>query len=170
MAKRRGFGVKPPREKPEYKEAPEVGEAAKKLIEKFHTHLREARIMFMFRTGKWEQRGMTILGKAEKVSEKWKFLTEFDFVIVINRAAWFENKPEIRDAILDHELTHCARGLDDKQGNPKWYIQPHMVEDFPSIISRHGLWTSSLQRLVEAKDKFEQLSIDSLPATGTDGK
>lgn len=166
MARRR-MGVRPPKEKPELKEAPEVQELATRLIDNIHTHLAEANIKYLFRTGKWELRGRTIYGRAEKVSAKWRHLTGYDFVITINRDIWFANKPEIRQAILDHELTHCARGEDDKQGNPKWYIMPHSVEDFVSIIRRHGLWTTELQNVVKANNEYEQLSL--LPSSGTEG-
>ena len=168
MARRGLRVVRAPKEKPEYKDAPEIQDAAAKLIDKHHSHLVEARIKFMFRTGKWELRGRIMYGKAEKVSAKWKFLTEYDFVIVIGRDIWFANKPETREAILDHELTHCARGEDDKQGNPKWYMAPHSVEDFISIIRRHGLWDIGLQNIVKAKEEFEQLSLIP-PMTGTKG-
>ncbi len=68
---------------------------------------------------------------------------------------------------MDHELMHCARGEDDKQGNPKWYIQPHTVEDFVGIIQRHGLWTTELKHLVQANSEYEQLSLFN--QTGTEG-
>jgi hypothetical protein len=167
VARRKTGGVKPPKEKPELKEAPEIQEMAARLIDNIHTHLAEAKIKYLFRTGKWELRGKTLYGRAEKVSAKWKYLTEFDFVVTINRDIWFVNKPEIRQAILDHELTHCARGEDDKQGNPKWYIMPHTVEDFVSIIQRHGLWTNELKNVVKANQEYEQLSL--LPNSGTEG-
>jgi hypothetical protein len=167
MGRRKGFGAKQPKEKAEFKDAPEVAEVAARMIDDINTHLAEARIKFMFRTGKWEKRGRTIYGKAEKVGQKWKFLSDFDFLIVINRDGWFQNNMDVRKAVLDHELTHCARGEDDKMGNPKWYIQDHSVEDFPAVIKRHGLWTASLQRLVQAKTEYEQISL--LPRTGTEG-
>jgi len=166
MARGRRMGVKPPKEKPELKEAPEVLEMAAKLISDIHTHLAEAKIKYLFRTCKWELRGKTIYGRAEKVSSKWRHLTGFDFVVTINRDIWFANKPETREAILDHQLMHCARGEDDKQGNPKWYIQDHDFNDFVSVVRRHGLWTASLQNIVKANEEFEQVSM--FPKTGTE--
>jgi hypothetical protein len=167
MARPRKIGVKPPKEKPEYKEAPEVLEMAARMIDDVHGHLGEARIKYLFRTGKWELRGKTIYGRAEKVSAKWKHLIGFDFVITLNRDIWFANKPEIREAVLDHELSHCIRGEDDKQGNPKWCIQDHDFTDFVAIVRRHGLWTTTLQNIVKAKEEYEQISL--LPETGTEG-
>ena len=167
MAGRRRGGLRTPKEKPELRDAPQVEELASRLINNIHKSLAEARIKYLFRTGKWELRGKSIHGKAEKVAAKWKYLTEYDFVITISKESWDANKPEIREAILDHELTHCARGEDDKQGNPKWYIQPHTVEDFIAVIQRHGLWTSGLQNMVKANQEFEQLSL--LKQTGTEG-
>jgi len=167
MGRLKRLGVKPPKEKPELKEAPEVQELAAKLISTVHTHLAEAKIKYLFRTGKWELRGKVVYGKAEKPSGKYRYLTGYDFIITINRDIWFVNKPETREAILDHELMHCARGLDDKEGNPRWYIQDHDLTDFVAIVRRHGLWTTTLQNIVKAKEEYEQLSL--LPQNGTDG-
>jgi hypothetical protein len=165
---RRRNGVRPPKEKPELKDAPEVLELAVRLIDNIHTHLAEARIKYLFRTGNWDLKGRTTYGRAEKVSAKWNHLTGFDFIVTINRDIWFANKPEIREAILDHELTHCSRGEDDKQGNPKWYIMPHSVEDFVNVIHRHGMWTTDLRHMAKANEEYEQLTM--LPKnTGTEG-
>jgi hypothetical protein len=157
MARRRGFGKpKAPKIKIEYKPAEEVALLAPRLIDANHSHLAEARICYLFRTGKWESKGKVVFGKAEKVSGKWKNLTGYDFVIIINYEAWSYASDTIRNAGLDHELTHCARGEDDKEGNPKWYIMPHQVEDFSSIIERHGLWNKDLERFFKAGENFKQ--------------
>ncbi len=167
---RRGFStLKKPKEKAEYRDAtPEVLEMAARMIDEAHSGIAEAKIKYLFRTGKWEQRGRTIYGTAKKASMKEKFLTGFDFFITLNRDAWTIQKLEIKRAILDHELEHCCKD-EDKDGNPKFYTQPHVVEDFPGIISRHGLWSTGLQRLVAAKKEYdEQLSLFP-DKTGTDG-
>jgi len=166
MGRKRVFSLKQTKEKPELKEAAEVQELAARLIDKYHSHLAEARIKYLFRTGEWLKKGRIVYGKAEKVPAKWNYLTGYDFVITINQEAWMTGTPEFREALLDHELEHCCKD-EDKQGNPKWYIQPHTVEDFASIIRRHGLWDDCLKLVNRAREEFEQISM--LKPSGTDG-
>lgn len=176
MAKR--GSNKPPKERVEYLEAIEVEEMSRELIEKNHGHLCEASIKFLFRTGKWESKGQTIYGHSEKVSAKWKSMADYDFVIVMNRSAWMNSasRPELQEAILDHELTHCTRGDDDKLGNPVWFIQPHTIEDFTSVIRRHGAWHGDLQNFFKAMGEYNQVTlfdekkkVEKKEKTGTEG-
>ena len=156
------------KEKTGYIPATEVQLLAARLIDRVHGHLAEANICYLFRTGKWESKGKVIYGKAEKVSQKWNYLTEHDFIITINHEAWQCATEGQKKAILDHELTHCEKG-EDSDGNPKWLIIPHSVEDFPSIIRRHGLWSRDLQNMIKAHEEYKQATIFSSQKTGTDG-
>jgi hypothetical protein len=173
MARARKF--KAPKEKATFKDAPEtLVKLASDLINEYHTHLAEANIKYLVRTGKWVLRNKIKNGSVVKPSEQSKFLAGgFDFVVTINNDVWNANQDEKkRSALLDHYLCYCARGEDDKiTGEPKWYKQEPSVSDFPAIISRHGLWTESLERLFHAHEKYEQQTIiqfDKNKRTGTD--
>ena len=116
MARRRS-GVRTPKEKPTFREASEqLQEVAARIIDKYHSHLGEANIKYLFRTGKWEVRGKTIYGKAAKASSQVKYVSGgFDFIVTINKDVWDANtSAEKREAVLDHVLTYCGRGEDDK--------------------------------------------------------
>jgi hypothetical protein len=162
MARRRS-GVRTPKEKPTFREASEqLKEMAARIIDKYHSHLGEANIKYLVRTGKWEIRGKTIYGKASKASSQVKYVSGgFDFIVTINKDVWDANtSAEKREAVLDHVLTYCGRGEDDKvTGDPKWTINQPTVVDFPSVIRRHGLWTESLQSMFKAKEDYEQMQI-----------
>ena len=174
MARKRGIRI--PKEKPTFKDAPNIlVEMAGKILGDYHSHLREANIKYLVRTGKWEVRGRLIYGKASKASSQVKYLSGgYDFVVTINNDVWTANQDEKkRNALLDHVLCHCARGEDDKvTGEPKWYINQPTVSDFPTIIARRGLWTEGLEKLFDAKDQFEQMTIipfdKAKQRTGTD--
>jgi hypothetical protein len=86
-------------------------------------------------------------------------LMEIDFLITINMEEWNSMLPPMREALIDHELEHCCRGDDDKQGNPTWYTQGHDVEDFAAVIRRHGLWSDGLRRF-EAAAKQVEMSFE----------
>lgn len=155
----------------EYLNAEHVQRIAAEYITKNHTHLAEARVCYLFRTGKWESKGKTVYGTAERVGPKYKMLTGYDFIITINFGVWNLADGYLQEALVDHELSHCGRGLDDKLGNPKWTGEPHSFEDFTGVVRRHGLWTTELKRLVDANKEFlesGQLSIFDVPKTGTE--
>jgi hypothetical protein len=158
---RRGSGrVRAPKPKPEYKDAsPEVQKIAADIISKVHGCLAEAGITYLFRTGKWENRGQLVYGKADKCSAKQKHFTGSDFVVIINKDIWDANPDKKkREAIMDNTLSYCGRGDDDKEGNPKWCINTPMTV-FSGVIRRNGLWTDGLQTIARAKDEYEQMQI-----------
>ncbi len=146
------------------KEAPEVAEVARKLIEKYHSHLTEARIIYLFRSGRWTSKRKDVFGHAEKAGPKVKYLTDgTDFIITIHADSWPHLPQSAKEALVDHQLCHCSRGDDDKDGEPTWYIEPHSVEDFNAIIRRHGLWAEDLKLFMKAVEdsKVKQTELFS---------
>ena len=151
-----------------FTDAPEVEMIARSLLVSEHSELLEAKIRYLFREGDWSTRDKETLGQAQLLTGKQHFITKLDFVITINKDAWTVLTNNQRIALVDHELSHCCRGEDDKFGNPTWYIQGHDVEDFIGVINRHGYWTPTLRRFDEAGQKYRQLTIQELQPTGTD--
>jgi len=147
----------------EYSEAPPVEEIARELIARYHTHLLEARIAYLWRDGPWTRSGKTVFGGARRVSGIHQALCEKDFVIAINQEAWVELTPAQRRALVDHELSHCERGDDDKDGNPTWQIAQHDFEEFTGVLRRHGPWTTTLKHVAEAIDAYRQQSFELEP-------
>jgi len=143
-----------------YIEAPEVEKIARELIPRHHSHLVEANIKYEFRTDAWLSKGRFVLGKTEKASDKLRFRTGYDFFIVVNWQAWDQMTTKERLALVDHELCHCGRGLDDDFGNPSWTLEDHDFTEFASVVSRHGMWNTDLRRLQHAQQQYEQLTLD----------
>jgi hypothetical protein len=68
-----------------------------------------------------------------------------------------------RTALLDHELCHAAVKLDkhgettvDARGRVIYRTRKHDLEEFSSIVERHGLWTSDLERFAAALRKSQE--------------
>ncbi len=123
-----------------------VSEAAG-LIEKFHKHLRDARIGFLFRSQASRSQGLIVLAKAQLVTARWKPLLkeELDFIIWIAENYWVEElTAKQRTALLDHELCHCAGEWGE------WTMRGHDIEEFNQILSRHGEWHPALEEAGEA--------------------
>jgi hypothetical protein len=135
----------------EWTDAPVVEMMARQLIGKHHGHLAEARIKYLFRLGKWSSQDKTTWAKAYKVSERDNFLTGYDFYIVVNKDVWNELDRDTREALIDHELSHCGQKEDGG-----WCMWGHDVEDFAAIVRRHGLWNESVRKYLQAAERREK--------------
>lgn len=140
--------------------APDVEKIARALIGKYHSHLVEARIKYLFRRGAWKSKGDNVIGKAYMASERDRYLHGYDFLIVMNHEYWPMLTPPQREAAVDHELCHCSRGMDTGDGYPTWETRGHTVEEFTEIIRRHGLWREDVRQFIEAGvEATRQLTI-----------
>jgi hypothetical protein len=132
------------------------------LIKEHHDCLTKAKIALVWRRGwKPDADGNLRMGQAKKASDCQKELRDFDFVILLNEAAWTEFTADQRLALLDHQLCHCQIRLDkngesmeDERGRIVYRIRKHDVEEFSEIVARHGQWTPNMQHLVaQIKDR-----------------
>lgn len=169
MGRRRmGSGDKPKKRKKvtvriiKEKHAGETTEPHKLLAEirkKNHGHLEQAKIGLAWRSG-WrsDTDGHMKLGQCRKSSDLDREMYEgFDFVILLNEEAWPTLNGEQKRALIDHELCHAALSM-DANGEPKFNdrdrlccrIKKHDVEEFRSIVERHGLYTQDLAEIATA--------------------
>jgi hypothetical protein len=87
------------------------------------------------------------LGKCSKASGKWKYLTDYDYVIEVWESFWDTADMFAQEALLYHELLHIMPV--DKDGEIKWKMRKHDVEEFLEVASKYKAWNAGLQRLVE---------------------
>lgn len=87
------------------------------------------------------------------------------FVLEIAEDVWAQLDGSQRTALVDHELCHFAVGHDD-DGQPVLSTRPHDLEEFRSIVERHGLWRPDVELMARS---FEQLDmrLDVQPAAAT---
>jgi hypothetical protein len=119
---------------------------------KYHTAtIADAAILFVFRDPPKKNGGRVIAGTAEKVPKKWKDIgvVEEDFMITIARSVWEEMSSADKEALIDHELTHCTVTVKDN-GEAELSIRPHDIEDFIEVYERHGAWQPQLRALITA--------------------
>lgn len=150
----------------------QVYDMAKGLIEKYHPHLVEAKIALLFSDKRKSSGNRLVLGVCKRVSNDDKVLSGYDFKIILSAEDWGELTSKERQALLDHELSHCdvervpmmeivngkkkpvrdkyGRKLyteeiqTDDNGKPKWKIRPHDFENFIKIQERYGLEIASM--------------------------
>lgn len=120
-----------------WEEAPQrVLDIARRIIDKHHPNLRFARIAFVMRSEASKSAGRLTLGKAKKVSPELQLHIEYDFIIWVAADWWQRLSPLQREALIDHELSHCKWDIDEKAAS----LVGHDVEEFTHIIQRYGFW------------------------------
>lgn len=98
---------------------PQARSVAQNLIDRVedHRHLRAAKILLLFETGKKsDPDGLIQLGKAFKASDRTRLLTggpdgreaQADFEIRLNADLWPDLEAIAKCGVVDHELSHCA--------------------------------------------------------------
>ena len=93
----------------------------------------EVSIIYLSSEHKKTSSGKFTLGQCEKVSDKYKWAIPCDYTITVfepNIEGFTEEQIKI---LLFHELLHI--GIEDN----KYFIRPHDLEDFKTIIDRYGV-------------------------------
>jgi len=147
----------PETETSKFSYADEVHEIASKVIDKWHSELAKAKIVYLFKDVEtWTSNGKTVLAKTYKVPGQWHYLSGYDILVIVNRIAWLVLDPEQREALIDHELCHVLKS-EDQNGNPKYSLAGHDLEEFAAVVQRHGLWMGDVAQFMAAAS--QQLTI-----------
>lgn len=154
-----------------YEVAPEVRAVGLRLIQEHHPTLRGTRVEFVFRSKAATRNGRVVGGSAKKItgvnallatpgaqsSEDLPF-----FLITIAKDVWERLDQRKREALVDHELEHCRIDIDE-DGDAHLTMRGHDIEEFASIVGRHGLWSDGLEWFVSS------LPAEQLALAGTAG-
>lgn len=145
---------KPVQEPVIFGDADSVSEFARRLIPKYHSHLASARIRYIYRSRATKGGGLVVPGHVTKLSKKYEFLLNADFMIEIALDVWDNLNETQRSALVDHMLQRCGGEENEKTGDMKWSIRAPEVQEFPEIAGRHGQWTDALSDMAKSlKDK-----------------
>lgn len=71
------------------------------------------------------------------VNDQYSWCCPYDFMITVYGPNVIDFTPEQIEILLRHELMHI--GIKQDGNTPNFYIVPHDVEEFYSIIDRFGL-------------------------------
>jgi len=150
------------------------------LFNEEHAHLESANIGVLWTNCRYEKKGKFIAGQAEipkatgtwadqrKVYqlEQWFGREEFpDFIITLS-APYCQQASDIEFcALVEHELLHCGHEHDEfgaprftQEGGPKFYIRPHDIEEFTTVVARYGVIGEDMAKFVEAANKGSRVS------------
>lgn len=97
----------------------------------------DVRIGFLRSFKEKKRGGREVFGECIKVSELYEPFCPYDFLIVIYEQNIIGMTEEQLYILMHHELLHI--GVSEKNGELKYIVNPHDIEDFNEIISRYGL-------------------------------
>ncbi len=133
------------------------------LVREHHEELRSARFAIAWNlTWQPDADGRTKIGMCKRASDLDRELAAFDFVILLRKAFWKDDRVSDaqRRALLDHELCHATRATTrggdpavDDRGRPVWRLRKHDIEEFSEVVDRHGMWSRDLENLADALRK-----------------
>ncbi len=156
-----------------FKRAKDAQEISVGLIAEYHKHLIDlnVRVEFAFVNETIKKGGKERLGECRKVGGHAAYLASggsdrFDdpqdsfFLITLWWQGWQNLTPDQKIALIDHELCHAYAYEDGETGEVKLKILPHDIEEFNSIVSRHGCWLDDLQMFIFAAREQMQSSMN----------
>lgn len=140
-----------------YRPAPEIEAIAVDIISDVdeYSALANVEVRYVWRDPAATSKGRVVLGKARKITGLNAVLASAHdpdlglFVIEIAEDTWLHLTLDQQRALVDHELAHLYVGFDDETGEMVLSIVGHDVEEFHSVVRRHGTWRPELRDFAE---------------------
>jgi len=139
-----------------YGEADTVEAVADRIIPTYHPELATAKIRYIAVDTASKKGGRAVMGKVRKVSGSLHYLLdETHFLMEVPMDVWNPMNEAQRTALVDHLLERCTGEEDDKNGEMKWLVREPDVQEFTTILRRHGAWTVDLEGLVSVAQSIQ---------------
>lgn len=120
----------------------------------YFSHLRSARIVYLWKAKGGQKGGKNTLGTCQKPSGLLRHFSDADFVVCLSADHLSDAEAPAWqvEATLHHELLHAW--VDSESG--KYVVRPHEWEGFGAEIERYGAWDQNLR---DAARAFKQLGL-----------
>lgn len=142
-----------------YDNAESVETIASGLIPNYHPELATARMLYIFVDKASTKGGRELLGKVRKLSGMLEFIIERDFIVEVALDKWNELDGPQRAALVDHLLERCTGEEEEESAKMIWKIREPDVQEFSSILQRHGAWHEDLRAFVSVA---QQVQLDDI--------
>jgi len=138
-----------------YENAEGVESIASQLIPAHHPELATARFRYVFKEKAGKKGGKVVYGTVKKCSDLMIFLIESDYLIEVALDAWNPLDGPKRTALVDHLLERCFGEEDEETGDMKWKLREPDVQEFSTILRRHGAWNDDLVNFVSVANTLD---------------
>ena len=135
-------------------------ELVEQVIKEHHPHLEHAHIGLMYRDEPAKSKGRKIYSKVKTVTEDMNVFIDYDFIIWFAKESFEMMSQDTRLALVDHTLCFCGGDL------AGWYLNDPEIQEFSTILARHGYWTQQLQSAKVAIEEYGQASLFELIKKG----
>jgi len=142
-------------------------EAIAQSLMNYHPDLATARFRFVFKEKAGKKGGKTIYGTVKKCSDLMVFLIDADYLMEVALDAWNPLDANKRTALVDHLLERCYGEEDEESGEMKWKMREPDVQEFSTILRRHGAWNDDL---VNFASVAATLDLSFMTATATEAE
>lgn len=139
-----------------YQDSPELLAVGQQLVAMHHPDLSSINVGYLFRDSAPVSRGRVTMGMTVKVDDRNHVYSGKDVLIEVGRDVWDQLDPELREVLIDHELSHIGVDLDEKgstiltaNGRPRVFIKPHDIEEFSIVLDRYGDTHKRFRKAVE---------------------
>lgn len=134
----------------------EVHNIAQSLIDEHHPNLQGVPITYLMRCPTAKSNGAEVWGSTSKANAKQRALVKEDiqFIIELASEVWEHLGIFQKRALIDHELCHCGVEVDD-EGEAKYSIRGHDIQEFSNIVKRHGKWNDTITYFADQLSLFE---------------
>lgn len=133
--------------------ADEAQKLASSLIEKHHSHLVNAKILFVFKEGTWNKGGKPCSGEVKCLSPLMATIAELDFCIILNHKYWAVLDEHFRTILVDHLLS-CCNFKEGKDGELTWCKVAPPTLEFPQVVERYGSYNEDLKEMERSMREF----------------
>ena len=148
----------------EYSSGENLQPFGSRLIGEYHPDLVNARIEYVFCEKSSKRNGVSQFGKVHLLSGWKKHFMDMDYLIEVALDLWNDMDDSQRLASMDHLLERCY-GEEDDSGEVKWKIRDPEIQEFASILSRHGAYHEGLVQFVGVAHSVQ---IDAIIEEETD--
>jgi hypothetical protein len=137
-----------------YRDANSPRKVAQSYIEKYHPHVRDISLYFLFTDKPIRVNGKERAAKTQKVSGLNAYLATRNegvtaselVVIIVNEEVWKLFDDKRREAEIDRQLMHIS--VDQENGGIA--MRNPDVEEFTEILERHGAYNEDLEEFIAA--------------------
>ena len=151
-----------------WKLRPDVDRIVEYCVERWHRELEGANIVALGRPKPGKSKGKDVWASIKIASPQERVLYSgdgegLDYILLVADSVWDRLANETRIALVDHELCH-ATGYDHE--TETWGIRGHDLEEFGSVIERHGAWREDVRMFIEAAQRvvLPQMTLDEATA------
>jgi Putative phage metallopeptidase len=130
-----------------YSDSPEIEQVAKTIIPTLGW-LEQPKIKYLM----LDADKSDCMGKCSRATGKWKHLTGYDYIIEAWRTGWDSCDEHGKEALVYHELLHVTSKV-DKNGEVKWGIKKHDLEEFFDVARKYGAWDLAIKTFIECFTK-----------------